>query len=119
VRPDPFDDLDDDPDDPDAPVRPEPLGAPPYDPAGPTRLAIGPDGLDTDANGFADSAVVADGPDLMLHTDFDGDGLADQVLRLGPSTLPPHPDGRRAGSDTGERPEEVHWWAPWTWFGDP
>ncbi|MCE0765330.1 hypothetical protein LWC35_20840 [Pseudonocardia kujensis] len=105
MRPDP------DPDahpDVDAPVRPEPLG-----PA-PTRVAVGADGLDTDADGLADSAVVVDGPDLLLHIDFDGDGLADQVLRLGAATL-----GGRAGPPTVDARAEVHWWAPWTWFADP
>jgi hypothetical protein len=116
VRPDPVRDTADDLDaEPDAAVRPEPLGAPRYDPAAPVRVAIGPDGLDTDADGIADSAVVVDGPDLVLHTDFDGDRLADQVLRLGPSSLPAHPADR----STPEHSPEVHWWAPWTWFTDP
>ncbi|GAA2869564.1 hypothetical protein GCM10010472_28640 [Pseudonocardia halophobica] len=96
----------------DAPVRAEPLG---YDPSVPIRVAVGADDLDTDADGHADSAVLADGPDLVLHTDFDGDGLADRVLRLGPTTLPAHP----VRPSTVEPPGEVHWWAPWTWFADP
>jgi hypothetical protein len=103
MRPEPDPDVD-------APVRPEPLGAGPA----PTRVAVGADGLDTDADGLADSVVVVDGPDLLLHTDLDGDGLADQVLRLGPTTL----TGRAAPPTVDDR-AEVHWWAPWTWFTDP
>ena len=41
-------------------------------------------GLDTDADGRADTVVTSDGADLVLHTDLDGDGLADQVLHIGP-----------------------------------
>jgi hypothetical protein len=40
-------------------------------------------GLDTDGDGRPDTAVVADGPDLVLCTDLDGDALADQVLHIG------------------------------------
>jgi hypothetical protein len=105
VHPEPDGDVD-------APVRAEPLG---YDPSVPTRVAIGAGDLDTDADGVADSAIVADGPDLLLHTDFDGDGLADRVLRLGPASLPVHP----VRPSTVDPPGEVHWWAPWTWFADP
>ena len=41
-------------------------------------------GLDTDADGRTDTVVTSDGADLVLHTDLDGDGLADQVLHIGP-----------------------------------
>jgi hypothetical protein len=41
-------------------------------------------GLDTDADGRADTVVSDDGVDLVLLTDLDGDSLADQVLRIGP-----------------------------------
>jgi hypothetical protein len=126
VRPDPRDPADrrgpddhDDHDDVDAPVRPEPIG---YDPSTPTRVAItdvDTGGIDTDADGRADSSVAVDGPDLVLHTDFDGDGLADQVLRLGPATLSAALSAPRAAPATVEHPTEVHWWAPWTWFTDP
>ncbi len=68
-----------------------------------TCTGIGPADLDTDGDGVPDTAAVVDGPDLVLHTDLDADGLADRTLRLGPAML-------------GSR--EVHWWAPWTWFGE-
>ena len=41
-------------------------------------------GFDTDGDGRPDTAVTDDGVDLVLLTDLDGDGLADQVLRIGP-----------------------------------
>ena len=41
-------------------------------------------GLDTDADGRPDTLVTSDGADLVLHTDLDADGLADQVLHVGP-----------------------------------
>lgn len=41
-------------------------------------------GFDTDGDGHTDTAVSDDGVDLLLLTDLDGDGLADQVLRIGP-----------------------------------
>ncbi|MCE3553500.1 hypothetical protein LWC33_18820 [Pseudonocardia sp. RS11V-5] len=113
MRPE-LDPVDPDPADPDpdvdAPVRPEPLASG----SAPTRVAVGADGLDTDTDGVADSVVVVDGPDLLLHTDFDGDRLADQVLRFGPTTLP-----GRGVPPTVDGQAEVHWWAPWTWFADP
>lgn len=67
----------------------------------PIRVGIGPADLDTDADGRADTAAVVEGPDLVLHTDVDGDGLADRTVRIGADTV---------------GPREVHWWAPWTWF---
>jgi hypothetical protein len=41
-------------------------------------------GLDTDRDGRADTALTADGDDLLVLSDLDGDGLADRVLRIGP-----------------------------------
>jgi hypothetical protein len=41
-------------------------------------------GLDTDGDGEADTTVVDDGADLLVATDLDGDGFADQVLRMVP-----------------------------------
>ncbi len=40
--------------------------------------------LDTDADGVPDTALTDDGVDLIVSTDLDGDGVADQVLRIGP-----------------------------------
>ncbi|GAA1879127.1 hypothetical protein GCM10009836_70590 [Pseudonocardia ailaonensis] len=84
----------------------------PGDPDGPVvRVGIGPADLDTDGDGVADTVAVAEGPDLLLHTDLDGDGLADRVLRLGPASFDRGTDDAVAGPGTG-----VVWWAPWTWF---
>jgi hypothetical protein len=41
-------------------------------------------GVDTDADGLPDTLVDADGADLLVLTDLDGDALADRVLRIGP-----------------------------------
>jgi hypothetical protein len=41
-------------------------------------------GADTDGDGHPDTLLTADGPDLLVLTDLDGDGLADRVLRIGP-----------------------------------
>ena len=41
-------------------------------------------GFDTDGNGMPDTAVTVDGIDLVVAIDLDGDGFADQVLRIGP-----------------------------------
>ncbi|MDN5859386.1 MAG: hypothetical protein L0H84_12260 [Pseudonocardia sp.] len=41
-------------------------------------------GIDTDADGVPDTVVVDDGFDLLVATDLDGDGVADQLLRLPP-----------------------------------
>lgn len=54
----------------DVPDEPEPL-----------RPLVG-DGVDTDADGVPDTIVVDDGFDLLVATDLDGDGVADQVLRV-------------------------------------
>jgi hypothetical protein len=58
---------------------------------GPRRPGAVPDepvdvraGHDTDRDGRPDTVLDVDGPDLLVHTDLDGDGLADQVLRIGP-----------------------------------
>lgn len=40
--------------------------------------------LDTDGDGLLDTAVTDDGVDLVVLTDLDADGLADQVIRIGP-----------------------------------
>jgi hypothetical protein len=39
-------------------------------------------GVDTDGDGRADTAVTERDGELLLHTDLDGDGLADQVLGI-------------------------------------
>jgi hypothetical protein len=41
-------------------------------------------GLDTDGDGRADTVVTSDGADLVLHTDLDGDDLADRMVHIGP-----------------------------------
>ena len=41
-------------------------------------------GFDTDGDGTPDTLVTVDGIDLVVAIDFDGDGFADQVLRIGP-----------------------------------
>ena len=41
-------------------------------------------GADTDGDGHPDTLLTADGPDLLVLSDLDGDGLADRVLRIGP-----------------------------------
>lgn len=73
-------------------------------------------GLDTDGDGSADTAVTDDGIDLVLHTDLDGDGFADQILRIGPDAVvrdetPPMSqpgdgvlDGLLGGVDAGSGP---------------
>ncbi len=40
--------------------------------------------LDTDGDGRFDTSLIDDGVDLIFGTDLDGDGIVDQVLRLGP-----------------------------------
>ena len=55
------------------------------------------EGVDTDGDGRPDTLLAGDGPDLLVHTDLDGDGLADRVLRIGPDgsvreTVFDHPD---------------------------
>ena len=48
-------------------------------------------GADTDGDGQPDTLLTPDGPDLLVLTDLDGDGLADRVLRIGPDGAV-HPD---------------------------
>lgn len=53
-------------------------------------------GWDTDDDGRGDTVLTADGIDLVLLSDLDGDALADQVLRIGPDgvvreAVPPEP----------------------------
>jgi hypothetical protein len=53
-------------------------------------------GFDTDGDGAPDTAVSVDGIDLVVAIDVDGDGFADQVLRIGPDgvvreAVPPAP----------------------------
>ncbi len=66
--------------------------------------ATGPDGAvdvrwgtDTDGDGHPDTLLTADGADLLVLTDLDGDGLADRALRIGPDAAvhvdrAPHPE---------------------------
>ncbi|WP_232661319.1 DUF6802 family protein [Pseudonocardia sp. TRM90224] len=64
-------------------------------------------GFDTDGDGRADTVVHGEQTDLVVHTDLDGDGWADQVLRIGadgvvrnvPHVSPAQPvwDGADAG----------------------
>ncbi|WP_433277170.1 hypothetical protein ACQPZA_36840 [Pseudonocardia xinjiangensis] len=74
-------------------------------------------GFDTDGDGRADTAVTCDGVDLVLLTDLDGDGFADQILRIGPDgavrqTVVEPPagagtaitDGLRGGAEAGYEP---------------
>lgn len=52
----------------------------------PGQVPSGPDvthGLDTNGDGRPDTSVTTDGEDLVLSTDLDGDGFADQILRIG------------------------------------
>ena len=49
----------------------------------PGRVPDVGDGFDTDGDGAPDTAVSVDGIDLVVAIDVDGDGFADQVLRIG------------------------------------
>jgi hypothetical protein len=87
---------------------------------GPVDVAQGWDvtaGFDTDGDGRSDTAVTDDGVDLVLLTDLDGDGFADQVLRIGPDGVVREVapdlsagagagvvDGLRSGADAGYEP---------------
>jgi hypothetical protein len=82
--------------------------------ADPSAVALGEvgPGLDTDADGSPDTAVVEDGVDLVLLTDLDADGWVDQVLRIGPDGVARRPELRPddplddlAGSPTTELDE--------------
>jgi hypothetical protein len=55
-------------------------------------------GFDTDGDGRPDTLVTADGIDLVVAIDLDGDSFADQVLRIGP--------------DAGVREQPVDGWVP-------
>jgi hypothetical protein len=44
-------------------------------------------GIDTDGDSRADTVATSDGVDLVLLTDLDGDGFADQILRIGPDAV--------------------------------
>ncbi|MDN5749708.1 MAG: hypothetical protein L0H64_14515, partial [Pseudonocardia sp.] len=57
-------------------------------------------GLDSDADGHADSVFTEAGDDLLLHTDLDGDCLADQAVRL-------RPDGGTSMERCDDRPSPV------------
>jgi hypothetical protein len=54
----------------------------------PGRVPDGPldvgTGFDTDGDGSPDTLVTADGIDLVVAIDHDGDRFADRVLRIGP-----------------------------------
>ncbi|MBN9098918.1 MULTISPECIES: hypothetical protein [unclassified Pseudonocardia] len=57
------------------------------DPRRPGDVPVGLDvtgGFDTDGDGRPDTVLGEDHGDLVLSSDLDGDGLADQVLRVGP-----------------------------------
>ncbi|MGQ0573751.1 MAG: DUF6802 family protein [Pseudonocardia sp.] len=41
-------------------------------------------GLDSDGDGRPDTVLTWGDGSLLLHTDLDGDGFADQVLGIGP-----------------------------------
>ncbi|AEA28720.1 hypothetical protein Psed_6632 [Pseudonocardia dioxanivorans CB1190] len=76
-------------------------------------------GADTDADGRADTVAVLDGPDLLLHTDLDGDGLVDEVLRLGAGVLPGLADAPDEGGYGGGGDGDGWWsWLPWFSGGD-
>lgn len=44
--------------------------------------------LDTDGDGLPDTTITDDGVDLVITTDLDDDGLADQIVRIGPDGIP-------------------------------
>lgn len=71
---------------PDLPPRPRDLD----DLGG--RVPVGAGDVDGDGDGDPDTVVVGSGDALVLFTDLDGDGLADQELRLGAVPDEPEPD---------------------------
>jgi len=58
-------------------------------------------GFDTDGDERPDTVVTDDGVDLILLTDLDGDGLADQVLRIGPDGVVREAPGPMIGPGDG------------------
>jgi hypothetical protein len=52
-----------------------------FDPYGAREVR---EGIDTDGDGHPDTILTVVGGDLVVHSDLDGDGLADQVLGIGP-----------------------------------
>lgn len=70
-------------------MRPEPWLPVPRDPG---SVPDAPDvpgidvsgGADSDGDGRPDTLLSPHGDDLLVHTDLDGDGLADRTLRIGP-----------------------------------
>lgn len=51
----------------------------------PDAGCTGPDvsaGVDSDRDGHPDTVFAEDGDDLLVHTDLDGDGRADQTVRI-------------------------------------
>jgi hypothetical protein len=56
-------------------------------------------GFDTDGNGMPDTAVTVDGIDLVVAIDLDGDGFADQVLRIGPDAVVREVGPEKSGPD--------------------
>lgn len=58
----------------------------------PGRVPVGAADMDADGDGRPDTVVVGTGHELALFTDLDGDGLADQELRLGATAPDPVPE---------------------------
>ena len=67
-------------------------------------------GADTDGDRHPDTLLTADGGDLLVLTDLDGDGLADRVLRIGPDGGVQADVGVDPADATGSAPAH----APWT-----
>ena len=61
-------------------------------------------GVDTDGDDRADTLLATEGVDLVVHTDLDGDGLAGQVLHIGPDAAV------HLTVDDDSQPEEVVSW---------
>lgn len=74
---------------------PDAAGPAAADPLGlggtPGRVPVGDADADADGDGRPDTVVVGTGHELALFTDLDGDGLADQELRLGAAAQEPVP----------------------------
>lgn len=73
---------------PPAPPVPPTLTPGPDVPRSPASVPDAPEavgaGLDTDGDDRPDTVLTLRSGELLVHTDLDGDGLADQVLALGP-----------------------------------